>query len=126
MLARLFSKSFKLGFNSTWNENFQKYKLDLEKIEEPEIKFPTAIGSERNQGNSRKTSSLITLKPLTVWITTNCKIFQEMRIPRPPYPASCETCMQAKKQQLELDMEQQTGLKLAKEYVKAVYCHLLI
>ena len=36
---------------------------------------------------------------------------------------SWETCMQVKKQQLELDMEQQTGSKLGKEYVKAVYCH---
>ena len=32
--------------------------------------------------------------------------------------------MQVKKQQLELDMEQQTGSKLGKEYIKAVYCHL--
>ena len=38
-------------------------------------------------------------------------------------PASCETCVQVKKQQLEPDMEQQTGSKLGKEYVKAVYCH---
>ena len=38
-------------------------------------------------------------------------------------PASWETCMQDKKQHLELDMEQQTGSKLVKEYVKAVYCH---
>ena len=38
-------------------------------------------------------------------------------------PASWETCMQVKKQQLELDMEQQTGSKEEKEYVKAVYCH---
>ena len=38
-------------------------------------------------------------------------------------PASWEICMQLKKQQLELDMEQQTGFKLGKEYVKAVYCH---
>ena len=38
-------------------------------------------------------------------------------------PASCETYMQVKKQQLELDMEQQTGSKLGKEYIKAVYCH---
>ena len=37
--------------------------------------------------------------------------------------ASCETCMQVKKQQLELDMEQQTDLKLGKEYVKVVYWH---
>ena len=38
-------------------------------------------------------------------------------------PASWEICSQFKKQQLELDMEQQTGSKLGKEYVKAVYCH---
>ena len=38
-------------------------------------------------------------------------------------PASWETCIQVRKQQLELDMEQHTGSKLGKEYVKAVYCH---
>ena len=38
-------------------------------------------------------------------------------------PASWEICMQVKKQQLELDMEQQTGTKSGKEYVKAAYCH---
>ena len=41
-----------------------------------------------------------------------------------PYiDASWEICMQVKKQQLELDIEQQTGAKLGKEHVKAVYCH---
>ena len=39
------------------------------------------------------------------------------------WPASLEICMQLKKQQLELDMEQQTGSKLGKEHIKAVYCH---
>ena len=38
-------------------------------------------------------------------------------------PVSWEICMQVKKQQLEPDMEQHTGSKLGKEYVKAVYCH---
>ena len=38
-------------------------------------------------------------------------------------PASWEICMQVKKQQFELDMEQLTGSKLGKEYIKAVYCH---
>ena len=38
-------------------------------------------------------------------------------------PASWEICMQVKKQQLDLDLEQRTGSKLGKEYVKAVYCH---
>ena len=38
-------------------------------------------------------------------------------------PARWEACMQDKKQQLEPDMEQRTGSKLGKEYIKAVYCH---
>ena len=41
-----------------------------------------------------------------------------------PWPASWEICMQVKKQQLELDMKQQTGSKSGKEYIKAVYCYL--
>jgi len=60
------------------------YKLDLEKAEEPEIKLPTFTGSEKKQENSRKTSasaSLTTLKTLTVWITINWKLFQDMGIP---------------------------------------------
>ena len=50
------------------------------------------------------------------------KILQEMGI-SDTWPASWETCMQVKKQQLELDMEQQTGSKSGKEYIKAAYCH---
>ena len=45
MLAKECSKFSKLGFNSTWTKNFQMFKLDLEKAEEPEIKLPAAIGS---------------------------------------------------------------------------------
>ena len=49
------------------------YKLDLEKAEEPEIELPASVRSQKNQGNSRRTStsaSLTMLKSLTVWITT--------------------------------------------------------
>ena len=52
-----------------FNENFQMYKLDLEKAEEPEIKLPTSGGSSKKQESSRKTStlaSLTMLNPLTV------------------------------------------------------------
>ena len=58
--------------------------MDLEKAEEPEIKFTTSIGSSTKQETSRKasTSALLTMpKPLTVWITTNWKILKEMEIP---------------------------------------------
>jgi len=84
MLGRLRSKSSKLGFNSRWTENFQVYKLDLEKAEEPEITLPTSIGSLKKQDYSKKKStsaSSTTPKPLTVWITTNCGKFLEMGIP---------------------------------------------
>ena len=99
------------------------FKLDLDKAEKPEIKLPTCVGKKRKE-SSRKTStsaSLTMLKTLTVWLTTNWKILQEMGIPD-HLTTSCETCMQIKKQQLEPDMEQ-TGSKLGKGYIKAVYCH---
>ena len=68
---------------------FQMFKLDLEKTEEPEIKLPTSIVSSKKQQNFRKTStsaSLTMLKPLTVWITTNCgKFFKRIWNTRPPY-----------------------------------------
>ena len=63
------------------------------------------------------------LKPLTVWITTYCGKFLKSWEHQTTLPASCEAGMQVKKQQLELDMEQQTDSKLGKEYVKAVYCY---
>ena len=157
--------------------NFQMFKLDLEKAEEPESKLPTSIGSLKKQESSRKISTfaLLTMpKPLTLWITINWKILKEIGIPdhltcllRNLYEGqeatefqkstylwfidydkafdcvdhnklwkilkelgipdhltcSSEICMQVRKQQLELDMEQQTGSKSGKEYVKAVYCH---
>ena len=102
------------------------FKLDLEKADEPEIKLPTSAGSTKKQENFRKTStsvSLTTLKPLTVWITTNYGKFLKKWEYQATLPASRETCMQVKKQQLELDMEQPTGSKSGKEYVKAIYCH---
>ena len=45
------------GFNSMWTVNFQIFKLDLEKAEEPEIKLPTPIGSSKEQKSSRNTST---------------------------------------------------------------------
>ena len=50
-------------------------------------------------------------KPLTVWITINCGKYLKRWEYQITWPASWEICMQVKKQQLELDMEQQTGSK---------------
>ena len=58
-----------------------------------------------------------------VWITTSCGKFLKRWEYQTTLPASCEICTQVKKQQLELDMEEQTDSKLRKEYIKAVYCH---
>ena len=69
MVARWCWKSFKLGFNSMWTKNFQMFKLDLEKAEEPEIKWPTFSGSSKKQESSSKvsTSALLSMpKFLTV------------------------------------------------------------
>ena len=91
------------------------FKLDLEKAEEPEIKLPTSIGSQNKQENSKKHLLLLH------WLCKDfdCvdhnklwKILKEMEIPdHLTWPASWEICMQVRKQQLELDMEQQTGSK---------------
>ena len=109
-----------------WTVNFQMFKLVFEKAEEPEIKLPASTGSSKKQESSRKTSisALLTMpKPLTVWITINCGKFWKRWEYQTTWPASWKTCMQIRKQQLELDMEQQTGSKEEKEYIKAVYCH---
>ena len=74
--------------------------------------------------NSRKTStfaSLAMLKPLTVWITINCGKFWKRWEYQTTLPASWDIYVQVRKQQLELDVGQQTGSKLGKD--KAVYCH---
>ena len=63
------------------------------------------------------------VKPLTMWITTNCGKFLKRWEYQTTFPASREIYMQVKKQQLEPDMQQQTGSKLGKEYIKAMYCH---
>ena len=117
VLARLCSKSFKLSFSSMWTENSQIYKLCLEKAEEPEVKLPTSAGSLKKQESSKKKkktyiSALLTMpKPLTVWFTINCGKFWKRWEYQTTWPASSETWMQVRKQQLELDMEQQTGSK---------------
>ena len=79
------------------------FKLDLEKAEEPEIKLPTSAGSLKKQESCRKTSisALLTMpKPLTVWITINCGKFWKRREYQTHWPASWETYMQVRKQQL--------------------------
>ena len=100
MLAKYCSKFSNPGFNSTRTVNFQMFKLDWEKAEEPEIKLPTSVGSSKKQESSRKTSTsalLTTPKPLTVWITTNCGKFLKRWKYQTTWPDSWEICMQVRK-----------------------------
>jgi len=62
-------------------------------------------------------------KHLTVWIMTNCGKFFNRWESQTTWPASWEICMQVKKEQLEQDMEQQTGPKSRKKHIKVVYFH---
>ena len=91
----------------------QMFKLDLEKAEEPEIKISTSVGSQKKRELQKNIYFwlMITPKPLTVWITTNCGKFFKRWEYQTTSPASWEICMQVKKQLLEPDMEQQTGSK---------------
>ena len=76
--------------------------------------LPTSAESSKKQESSRKMSisALLTMpKPLTVWITTNCGQFWKRCEYQTTWPTSWEIWMQVRKQQLELDMEQQTGSK---------------
>ena len=114
MLVKSCSKFSKPGFSNMWSVNFLMFKLVLEKAEEPEIKLPASAGSWKRQESSRKTSIsalLAMTKPLTMWITINCgKVFKRWEY-QTAWSASWEICMQVRKQQLELDMEQQTHSK---------------
>ena len=93
----------------TWTVNFQMFKLVLEKAEEPEIKLPTSTGSSKNQESSRK-KHLFLLYWLcqSLWFcgSQQTEKFWKRWEYQTTLPASCETYMQVKKQQLEPDMEQ--------------------
>ena len=110
MLVKQCSKFSKTGFNNTWTMKFQMFKLVLEKAEEPEIKLPTSVGSLKKQEFQKNIYiCFIDYAKAFVWITINCGKFFKRWEYQTTWPASWETCMQVRKQQLELGMEQQTG-----------------
>ena len=102
------------GFNSTWTMNFQMFKLVFKKEEEPEIKLPTFSWSLKKQESSRKNIYFCVIDYAKAFDCVHhnklWKILKEMGIPD---HLTClwEICMQVRRQQLELDMEQQTGSK---------------
>ena len=109
-----------------WTVNIQIFKLDSEKVEEPEIKLPTPAESSKKQ-EFQKNIYLCFIDYAKAFDRVDhdklWKILKEMEIP------DYLTCLlrnlyaTVKKQQLELDMEQQTGSKSEKQNVKVIYCH---
>ena len=99
--------------------NFQIFKLDLERAEEPEIKLPTSIGLYQKKKipppppKNVTYASLTTLKPLTMCVSQQT-VQNSSRDGNATLPSSWETYMQVKKQQLESDMGQETVLKIGK------------
>ena len=104
----------------------QQYMMDLEKAEEPEIKLQTSVGSSKKQELQKNIYFCFIdyIKAFDCVVTTNCRKFFKRWEYHTTWPAFWEIWMQVKKQQLEVDMEQQTGSKSGKEFVKAVFCHL--
>ena len=93
--------------------NLHIYKLDLKKAEEPEIKFPTSIGSLKKAREFQKNIyfCFIDYAKALDCVDHNCGKFFRRWDYQTTWPASWEICMQVRKQQLELDMEKQTGSK---------------
>ena len=90
------------------------FKLVLEKAEEPEIKLPTSAGSWKKQESSRKNIYFCFIdyaKAFDCVDHNKCEKFFKRWEYQTTWPASWETYMHVRKQQLELGMEQQTGSK---------------
>ena len=94
--------------------NFQMFKLILEKAEEPEIKLPTSAGSSKKESEFQKNTYFCLIDYAKAFDCVDhkerWKILKEMGIRDHP-TCLLEICMQVRKQQLELDIEQQTGSK---------------
>ena len=102
------------------NCEFLMFKLDLEKVEEPQIKLPTSAGSSKSKRIPEKNLLLLYWLCQSLWLCgaqQTGKVFKRWEL-QTTLPASWEIHMQVKKQQLELHMEQQTGSKLGNEYDK--------
>ena len=101
------------------------FKLDLEKAEEAEIKLPTSVGSSKKQEFQKNIYFCFMDYAKAFDCVDHNKLLEILKEMGSPdhWPASWKTCMQVRKQQLEGNMEQQTGSNSGKDYIKAIYCH---
>ena len=122
MLVRKCLKSFILGFSSMRMENFQMYKLGLEKTEDQRSNICWITKKARELQKNMYLCFINYAKAFDCGSQQTGKFFKRWEY-QTTLPAFWETCVQITKQQLEMDMKQRTGSILGKEYIKAVYCH---
>ena len=100
------------------------FKLVLQKAGEPDTKLPTSWIMEKAREFQKNTYfCFIDYAKAFDCVDHNCEKFFKRWEYQTTWPGSWEICLQVKKEHLELDMEQQTGSKYEKEYVRTVYCH---
>ena len=101
------------------------YKLNLEKVEDPEIKLPTSVGSQIKQENSRKNIYFLFIDYAKAFDCVDhnklWKILKEIGIP--DHHTGLLSNLFVDQEVIEPETEQQTISKLGKEYIKDVYCH---
>ena len=108
-------KILQVRLNSTWTMKFQMSKLNLQKAEEPEFKLPTSVESLKKQESSRNIYFCFIDYAKVFDCVDHHKLWKILKEMGTPDHLTCLlrnlTCILVRKQQLELDMEQQTGSK---------------
>ena len=124
-ISKVMLKILQARLNSMWTVIFQMFKLDLVKAKEWDQIANICWITEKSSRLPEKPLLRLYWLHQSLWLCGSqqtVKKFSKSWEYQTTLPASWEICMQVKKQQLELDMEQQTGSKLKKEYIEAVYC----
>ena len=104
-----------------WNSRCSSWIWKRQRNQRSNCQHPLDYRKRKRVPGKTSISALLAMsKPL---ITINCGKFWKRWEYQTTWPASWKICMQVRKQQLGLDMEQQTDSRWGKEYVKAVYCH---
>ena len=107
------------------NQEIPDVQAGFRKAEEPDIKLPTLVVSQRKHGNSRRTftsTSLTMPKRLTVWIKTNCRKFLKTGI-LDHLNCHLRSLYVSQEATVRTRHGQQISSNLEKECIKAVYCH---
>ena len=126
ILAKWCSKFSKPGFSNTWTMNFQMFKLDLEKVENQRSNCQHLLDHRKSKSIPEKHLLLLHWLHQSLWLCGSQQTVENSSGDGNTNHLICllRNLYAGQKATVELDMDQQTGSKLGKEYVKAVYCYL--